>query len=231
MNVSQFLNSDFRMIRSGEKLTKKQNVARRQPMQARARNTRELIFEAALQILDQEGEAALTTNRIAERSGFSVGTIYQYFANKQEILSALIAQERHARVTRIAAEISAWKDQAPVRDPLRGRVRAILRIVLDAFGGRHKARRILVEYALRGHDGGVMNRPVAEIANMLCGLSGGPRDSSALGEIEAFVLAQAVSGAIHAALFRNPQLLKNPRFERALLDLSTGFLQQRRANP
>jgi AcrR family transcriptional regulator len=198
-------------------------------MQPRAHRTRQLIFEAALLILEQEGEAALTTNRIAERSGFSVGTIYQYFSNKQEILRALVAQERHGRMTRIAAELGARKEYAAERDPLTARVSAILRIVLDAFGGRHRARRILVEQALRGHDGGVMSRPVEEIANMLCGATDGPEKAPALSAIEAFVLAQAVSGVIHAALRRDPDLLRNPGLERALVDLTLGFLKQRGA--
>lgn len=219
------------MPRSREQIKINQRVARRAPLQARAQRTRHLIFEAALQILEQDGEAALTTNRIAERSGFSVGTIYQYFANKQEILRALIALERQVRMTRIAAELGARKDAAIVCDPVSGRVRAILRIVLDAFGGRHRARRILVEHALRDPEGGVMNRPVVEIANMLRDLTNAPQKSAALSETEAFVLAQAVSGVIHAALQRNPDLLKNPRFEQALVDLSIGFLKQRRAHP
>jgi AcrR family transcriptional regulator len=50
---------------------------RRQPRQARSEHTVQLIFEATAQVLRDEGEAALTTNRIAERAGLSIGTLYQ----------------------------------------------------------------------------------------------------------------------------------------------------------
>ena len=210
-------------------MPKIQSHGRREPRQSRALRTRELIFETAIQILEHEGEAALSTNRIAERSGFSVGTIYQYFANKQAILSALTAQERHTRMTRIAAELARGHHDTAPHDALHTRVRAIVRIVLDAFGGRHRARRILLERALRSHEAGVMNRPVEAMAAMLRELTCGAHQRRALTEIEAFVLAQAVSGVIRAAVSRNPDLLKDPQFERAVVDLSVGFLTQRHA--
>ena len=50
-----------------------------------------------VQVLVKDGEAALTTNRMAaERAGVSVGTLYQYFPDKQAVFSALLALERHA---------------------------------------------------------------------------------------------------------------------------------------
>ncbi len=205
-----------------------QSVARREPTQARAQRTRQLIFETALRILDQEGEAALTTNRIAELSGFSIGTVYQYFASKHEILADLIAEERRFRLARIAAELKSLPQHDGATDQLATRVRAILRIVLDAFGGRHKARRALLERALRNAAGRLMNEPVAEIARMLHTLPYRGESQTPLTEVEALILAEAVSGAVRAALLRNPGLLKSAEFEQALVDLTLGFLRQRR---
>ncbi|WP_353193840.1 TetR/AcrR family transcriptional regulator, partial [Pandoraea pnomenusa] len=70
------------------------SAMRKRPMQARAQHTVETIFEATAQVLDEEGEAALTTNRIARKAGFSIGTLYQYFPTKEAILLAMIARER-----------------------------------------------------------------------------------------------------------------------------------------
>jgi AcrR family transcriptional regulator len=61
---------------------------RRNPSQARSRATWEAIVEAASQILERHGPAALTTTRVAERAGVSIGTLYQYFAGKEAILAA-----------------------------------------------------------------------------------------------------------------------------------------------
>lgn len=51
--------------------------------------TVDAIFEAAIQVLLTEGVHKLTTTRVAERAGVSVGTMYQYFPHKQALLYAL----------------------------------------------------------------------------------------------------------------------------------------------
>ncbi|VVE67252.1 TetR/AcrR family transcriptional regulator [Pandoraea captiosa] len=66
---------------------------RKSPQQARSRVTIDAIFEAALQVLLLDGGRQLTTTRVAERAGVSVGTLYQYFQNKQVLLYAVL--ERH----------------------------------------------------------------------------------------------------------------------------------------
>ena len=67
--------------------------ARRRAKQARARETIAVVLEAAAQVLQREGYARATTNRIAESAGVSVGTIYQYFGDKDAIFDALIRRE------------------------------------------------------------------------------------------------------------------------------------------
>jgi AcrR family transcriptional regulator len=65
----------------------------RRPTQKRARATVDAIIEAAGQLLVSKGRAAVTTNAVAERAGVSIGSLYQYFPNKEAIFQAL--QERH----------------------------------------------------------------------------------------------------------------------------------------
>lgn len=69
------------------------SIPRRKPSQARSRQAVEAIVDASAQVLEQRGYKGATTNRIAERAGVSVGTLYQYFNNKDEIFDALIEQE------------------------------------------------------------------------------------------------------------------------------------------
>lgn len=66
---------------------------RRNPRQARSRATCEAILEAASQILERDGPAGFNTARVAERAGFSIGTLYQYFPDKQAILLAAAERE------------------------------------------------------------------------------------------------------------------------------------------
>ena len=61
--------------------------------QARAATTVEIILEAAAHILERDGFEGYTTNAIAKRAGVSIGSVYQYFPNKDAITVALIDRE------------------------------------------------------------------------------------------------------------------------------------------
>jgi len=63
---------------------------RKTPRQARSTASVEAILEATIQVLVKEGRARLTTTRVAQRAGVSVGTLYQYFPNKSSMLQALL---------------------------------------------------------------------------------------------------------------------------------------------
>jgi AcrR family transcriptional regulator len=62
---------------------------RKYPRQARAVATLDAILEATIQVLLAMGPARLTTTKVAARAGVSVGTMYQYFPNKQALLYAV----------------------------------------------------------------------------------------------------------------------------------------------
>ena len=66
---------------------------RRKPRQKRAQVTVEAMLDAAVVLLKRNGAQAITTNRIAETAGVSIGSVYQYFPNKHAVFAAL--HERH----------------------------------------------------------------------------------------------------------------------------------------
>jgi len=66
---------------------------RRAPKQQRSRQTMEAVLEAVPRVLKRHGAHAITTNRVAEAAGVSIGSLYQYFPDKQSIFMAL--HERH----------------------------------------------------------------------------------------------------------------------------------------
>lgn len=81
--------------------------ARKTPIQSRSRVTVDAIFEATLQVLIRDGMKGLTTTRVAERAGVSVGTMYQYFPNKQALVYALNERYLMALAERIEATCAA----------------------------------------------------------------------------------------------------------------------------
>src|SRR6516165_2823825 len=110
---------------------------RRIPLQARARDTVEVIFEATARILLREGAGALNTNYIAERAGISVGTLYGYFPNKVAILLAMARRE----ITRVTASVTrAISD--PSNDPRAEAARLAVRALIAEFTRHRKARHI-----------------------------------------------------------------------------------------
>ncbi|GLR11658.1 TetR family transcriptional regulator [Chitinimonas prasina] len=115
---------------------------RRQPCQARAQMKVALIFEATLRILEQEGEAALNTNRIAAVAGISIGTLYQYFPDKDAVLVALVQEEISRCCDAIRAGFAQLPASARYGDGQRADV--LVRVLLGAFGGKVGARRELV---------------------------------------------------------------------------------------
>ncbi|MEM0990634.1 MAG: TetR/AcrR family transcriptional regulator [Pseudomonadota bacterium] len=70
----------------------KATAKRRRPSQTRSAFTVDAILQGASELLVDRGARKLTTNAIAERSGVSIGTLYQYFANKEAIVDALRLQ-------------------------------------------------------------------------------------------------------------------------------------------
>ncbi|NLU73397.1 TetR/AcrR family transcriptional regulator [Streptomyces sp. HNM0575] len=72
---------------------------RKQPRQIRAELTRERILTAAAHVFAEFGYAAGTTNRIAERARVSIGSLYQYFPNKDAVLAELLT--RHLAPQRV----------------------------------------------------------------------------------------------------------------------------------
>ncbi|MCW5890451.1 MAG: TetR family transcriptional regulator [bacterium] len=85
---------------------------RRRPRQARAQATSAAILEAAARVFAAHGYAAGTTNRIAERAGVSVGSLYEYWPNKDAILSALLERhldEAHGVLAPLVAEARAGR--------------------------------------------------------------------------------------------------------------------------
>lgn len=110
-----------------------QTLARKRPRQRRALDTVARIQHAMLELVVEEGYAAASTNRIAQRAGVNIGSVYQYYPNRLAIAHAIYedASSRLARLMhdRILSNLSA---------PLRESVKALVDSIVD-FVGRERA--------------------------------------------------------------------------------------------
>jgi AcrR family transcriptional regulator len=80
---------------------------RKTPVQARSAATVEAILEGAVQVLEAQGAGGFTTTAVAARAGVSVGTLYQYFADKNALAAALSRKARAGMVETVAAAVDA----------------------------------------------------------------------------------------------------------------------------
>ena len=100
---------------------------RKTPVQARSTVTVEAISEAAIQVLLRHGAERLTTTRVAQRAGVSVGTLYQYYPNKQSLLFAVL--EGH--LNKVMARVEAACQRASHK-PLAEMIRETVESFVDA---------------------------------------------------------------------------------------------------
>jgi AcrR family transcriptional regulator len=100
---------------------------RKTPIQARSTVTVESISEATIQVLLSHGAERLTTTRVAERAGVSVGTLYQYYPNKRSLLFAVL--ENH--LNKIAAKVEAACENAR-HQPLAEMIQQMVEAFCDA---------------------------------------------------------------------------------------------------
>ncbi len=87
---------------------------RKTPAQSRAAATVDAILEAAAHILERHGFAGYTTNAVAARAGASIGSLYQYFPNKDALTVALIERE----TAQLLADVDAATGRNDVLDRL-----------------------------------------------------------------------------------------------------------------
>lgn len=197
---------------------------RRTPRQERSQFTVDAIFEAVARTVATQGEAGLTTNRIAEAAGVSVGSLYQYFPSKEAILSAMLDQH----CDRVMLELDALLAQARAESwtPAQ-QVRRYVRHYLQAFGagapqGRALARlswqldyRASMLVSVRG----ASERLALHLQRMAHDHQLVPPTPAQL-----FVLTRSFMGAVRAASLEQSPLLDSPEFEHALVELCLASL-------
>lgn len=171
---------------------------RRKPRQARAQATVEAILEATFQLLEADGLTNLTTNHIAERAGVSIGTLYQYFSDRDAILLAL-SQRQSDSVRKKITELV-------LENPETSGVRAIIRALMNGPTGSHQTRLILSDVLFRSGGSDVMSR---QHFAFLESISGRLSFDFPHGREAAFILTHAVVQLLRAAA-AEPELELDP---------------------
>ena len=179
------------------------SLYRRHPQQLRARQTVDAILEAVIRVLKREGAEAVTTNRIAEAAGVSIGSLYQYFPDKRAIFAAL--HQRHIeQIDRTIETTLIQNASAPL-----GRLMPAL---VDAMIGAHAADPELHDLLLAQvppHAGGTKSFAERMHSAFLLALSArsGELKRGRNLDRQVFVVAHTVESLCHAAVRQRPPRL------------------------
>ncbi|WP_159930562.1 MULTISPECIES: TetR/AcrR family transcriptional regulator [Nocardia] len=176
------------------------HVVRKHPRQRRSKDTVDVLLEAAAQMFTREGLTA-TTNRIAERAGVSIGTLYQYFPDKHAMLHTLAMRHLFQGGERLGQVSISLRTTEP---PFEETMRAIVDVVVDLHRDRPALHALLHRVAARlpGELAALLafeDYLVDEIGYHLerCGRGG---DDAAL---TARTLVHAVDAQVHRVLTRH----------------------------
>jgi len=113
--------------------TIKRALKRREPKQQRSRQTVDDVLQAVQLVVKRHGTQAITTNRIAEAAGVSIGSLYQYFPDKRSIFTAL--HERHVDdVRQVIEQTTAAYSLAPLGEFARELVQGLMNVHIDVAG-------------------------------------------------------------------------------------------------
>ena len=195
------------------------DLPRRKPKQARAQDTVEVIFEATARILRRKGRAALNTNYIAESAGISVGTLYQYFPDKESILVAIARRELEADHAAVVKAISEPGDAKT------DRVRLAIRALIAQFRRSREVRRIAIETLMSEGYGDELAASVQKAAQMISANEDRflPGRADAVSPVSLFVITRAISGVLRSATQEQSPLLDSQAFEDELVHLVRAY--------
>ncbi|MEU9482081.1 TetR/AcrR family transcriptional regulator [Streptomyces decoyicus] len=193
---------------------------RKQPRQGRAEITRQRILAAAAHVFAEYGHAAGTTNRIAERARVSIGSLYQYYPNKDAILVELLTRHLDDGMSALARG-----EDAEVPDSLEEVIRRYVRLTIENHRDDPQLLRVMIEQAPRSPEllektsqyqrartvyarELIENHPEARVADM---------------EVAARLLVSTVELLVHQ-LIAAPDPLDPARLESELVAMLTRYL-------
>lgn len=183
-------------------------------------------MRAAARILVRDGYEALTTNRVALEAGASVGSLYQYFSSKQQLVSALLDDHIDRAMRQVREEMPRLSLL-----PVEIAVPRFVELMIASHRVDPELHRVFVEQLPR----------VGDFAKIEASLNEGlvlaeaylrahaadvkPQNHA----LSAFLLVHAVESLTHAAVSNKAELFDTPEFVRELSALILGYLQPQAA--
>jgi AcrR family transcriptional regulator len=195
---------------------------KKSPRQERSRATVEAILQAATDILIRQGAGRLTTNRIAERAGVNIASLYQYFPGKHAIIAELRRRhgaEERAAVRRVLVERRGGDLEATVR--------VLVSMGVAAHAVNPELHRVFTEELppLRYSDIAAADRALfAEFRGLLTRSATGIKDP----DLTMWMVATVANAVLHRAVVERPDELSSGSIVDELVTLLVRYLNRSR---
>lgn len=195
---------------------------RKLPQQERSRETVEAILIATTHILIKEGYATANTNKIAERAGVSIGSLYQYFPSKEAIVAALIERHAQSMVGLIEAKLKSVSDA-----PLEIALPELVKACINAHTINPRLHKVLIEQVPRI---GQLER-VTEVEKQVTLLIGSYLEDKQEQiqpeniNLAAFILAHTLETLIHTAVLKEAEVSLSQEFTQEVTVLLLRYLK------
>lgn len=201
---------------------------RKNASQQRSRATVDALVEATARILTREGFDKASTNRIADKAGVSIGSLYQYFPGKEALVAAVIDRHNQATSQLVRQALAEVASQ-----PLAVAVRRLVMVAVEAHRIDPRLHRVLTEQVPRTgrlKDIEAFNR---EAFALFRAYLEAHRDELRVADLDlaAFVCATSIEAVAHSVVLHRADMQSNDTMAK-LVDETTrlvvGFLQPAR---
>jgi AcrR family transcriptional regulator len=204
-----------------QKMTDFEGHTRTQP---RTQRTIADLFEATAQLLENDGAERLTTNHIAARAGYSIGTLYRYFPSKLALIRAMVSQEIIVQESEVTAALKRLSSTVQCEDV----VRIFIHAALHPFGGRHRVHAGAMQLLGAATElGGASDAGTGDNPQSSIDLAPEATLANITSEMK-FTVTHAVTGVIEAAVRLRPELLASRDFEDQLVSMVLHLLNDGR---
>jgi len=198
---------------------------RKQPSQGRSRFTIRQIVEAAARVFEERGYAGATTNRIAERAGVSIGSLYQYFPNKESILVVLL--EQHTQEVADAVEVIRLHVAEEPHD-LIGALHHFVEAMVELHSKNPRLQHVLLEEAPRPPHLKVRLQEIEQAAleSTEVLLRANPQVRVEDYRTAAYLVVQSIETLTHGFVVDPPDEVSRERFAAELVQMLVRYLRE-----
>lgn len=205
-------------------MKKSSNSQRKKPQQGRSKEIVASILEATVRILPQVGSRSLTTRMIAEIAGISIGSLYQYFSNKESVLGTLMDMVMTAEMEKFNQRIEDLHGKS-----MEETTDAMIDLALELFlRERQKMREIFMQAPELGRIPSVLNlrrQVVQRLSEEMKKHHPGQPEAEYIRV--SFVAVNSVMGVIHTMLFDETQSYSEEELAKELKAMLRAYFRQR----